>query len=65
MGVSGIGFLVLGMLGLVKPELFYDLSQGPTTIASFFLALFCLGSFGFYAKGKILLGDSGAQVLGF
>lgn len=64
-GVSAVGFLVLGLLGVVRPELFYDLQNGATTTASFFLAGICLTAFFWYWKGKILLGDSGAQVLGF
>ena len=64
-GVSGVGFFVLGLLGMIKPELFYDLNNASNTIASMFFAGLCIGSFVFYKKGKILLGDSGSQVLGF
>lgn len=64
-GVSTIGFLVLGLLGVVRPELFYDLENASTTTASFFLAGMCGAAFFWYWRGKILLGDSGAQVFGF
>lgn len=65
LGVSAIGFLTLGILGLVRPELFFDLAHTPVTHASLYMAGLCMGAFGFYFKGRILLGDSGSQVLGF
>lgn len=65
LGVSGLGFLVLGILGVIKPELFLDPSHQGTNFASFYLAGLCAGAYFFYAKGKIILGDSGSQVLGF
>ncbi len=64
-GVSGVGFLTLGVLGLVKPELFFDMSHAGLTVVNFYLAGVCLGGWWLYWKGKIILGDTGAQVLGF
>ena len=64
-GVSGIGFLTLGALGLVRPELFFDTTHLPLTQANFFLAGLCLGGFWWFWQKKIILGDTGSQVLGF
>lgn len=64
-GVAGVGFLTLGMLGLVRPELFFDPTHTSLTQANFFLAGTCLGGAYFFWKGKIILGDTGAQVMGF
>jgi len=64
-GVSGVGFLTLALLGLWRPELFFDLQHTPLTTANFYLAGICIGAFWFYWKGKIILGDTGSQVLGF
>ncbi len=64
-GVSAVGFLVLGLLGLVRPELFLDADQTTLTLANFYLSGLCFGGFYFFWKKKILLGDTGSQVLGF
>jgi len=64
-GVSGIGFLTLGLLGILRPELFFDQTHTSLTLANFFLAGLCLGGFHWFWKGKILLGDTGSQVLGY
>lgn len=64
-GVAGVGFLTLGVLGLVRPELFFDPTHTPLTQANLFLAGACLGGWYFFWKGKIILGDTGAQVMGF
>lgn len=63
-GVAGVGFLTLGVLGLVRPELFFDPTHSSLTMANIFLAGICLGGFWFFWKKKIILGDTGSQVLG-
>jgi UDP-GlcNAc:undecaprenyl-phosphate GlcNAc-1-phosphate transferase len=55
----------LGLLILIKPELFLDQGQHILLSANFFLAGLCFGSWWLYFQGKILLGDSGSQTLGF
>ena len=64
-GVSGVGFLALGVLGLVRPELFYDTEHMPLTLANLYMGGLCIGGLLFFLRGKILLGDTGSQVLGF
>lgn len=64
-GISGIGFLFLGILGLVKPELWFDPNHEPLLVAVWLLAGITLGGWWWFFKGKILLGDTGSQVLGF
>ena len=64
-GVSGIGFLTLGILGLVRPELFFDSSHASLTTVNLYLAGLCLGGWIWFWKEKIILGDTGSQVLGF
>jgi len=64
-GVSGVGFLVLAVLGLIRPELWFDPNHLPLTHANFYLAGLCVGAWWFYWRGKIILGDTGSQVLGF
>lgn len=64
-GISAVGFFTLGLLGLLRPELFFDTAHHSTTFANLALAGLCTGSVWWYLKGKILLGDSGSQVFGF
>lgn len=64
-GVSGVGFLTLGVLGLVRPELFFDPAHTSLTLANFFLAGVCFGGLYHFWKGRLILGDTGAQVMGF
>ena len=64
-GISGIGFLTLALLGLIRPELLFDASHSTLTLANFYLAGLALGAFWWYWRGKIILGDTGSQVLGF
>jgi UDP-GlcNAc:undecaprenyl-phosphate/decaprenyl-phosphate GlcNAc-1-phosphate transferase len=64
-GVSGIGFLTLGIFGLVRQEVAWEAGLESFLLASFFLAGICGGAFLLFWRGKILLGDSGSQVLGF
>ena len=64
-GVGGIGFLTLGTLGIIRPELFWDTAHTSLTQANFLLAGLCLGGFYFYWREKIILGDTGSQILGF
>jgi UDP-GlcNAc:undecaprenyl-phosphate GlcNAc-1-phosphate transferase len=64
-GVSGIGFLTLGIFGLVRQEVAWEAGLGSFLLASFFLAGICGGAFLLFWRGKIILGDSGSQVLGF
>jgi UDP-GlcNAc:undecaprenyl-phosphate GlcNAc-1-phosphate transferase len=62
--VSGIGFLILGILGLFRPELFYDPSHATVTFLSFYLAGLCFGMVYFLWRKKGILGDTGSQVMG-
>jgi UDP-GlcNAc:undecaprenyl-phosphate GlcNAc-1-phosphate transferase len=64
-GVSGIGFLTLAILGLIRPELFLDPLHTNLTMTNFYLAGLCFGAFFFFWRGKIILGDTGSQILGF
>ena len=64
-GVSAVGFLTLGILGIARPELFFDPSQKNLIAANFFLAGICAGGFYFFWRQKIILGDTGSQILGF
>ncbi|PID70663.1 hypothetical protein CSB37_01095 [bacterium DOLZORAL124_38_8] len=64
-GTAGIGFLALGVLSLFWPELFFDPAQITATKSTFWLAGICLGAFPFFFRGRILLGDTGSQTLGF
>ncbi len=64
-GVSAVGFLTLGILGLVQPELFFDPAHQSLTLANFYLAGLCVGAWWWYWRGRIILGDTGSQVLGF
>lgn len=64
-GISGIGFLFLGILGIVRPELFFDPAEQSIFLANFLLAGIALGGWWYFFRGKILLGDTGAQVMGF
>lgn len=64
-GISGVGFLALGLLGVVRPELWFDPNHFNLTVMNFYLAALCLGGFWWYWQGKIILGDTGSQVLGW
>ncbi len=64
-GISGAGFLTLALLGIIRPELWYDANHMPLTLMNLYLAGLCLGGFWWYWKGKIVLGDTGSQVLGW
>ena len=64
-GVSGVGFLILAMLGVVRPELFFDPNHADLTAANFFFAGAAAGAFFWFWRGKIILGDTGSQILGF
>ena len=63
-GVSGIGFLALGLFGLIRPEVAWETSLPTFLTITFSLAGICLGAWFLFFKGKILLGDTGSQVLG-
>ncbi len=63
-GVSGIGFLALGIFGLVRPEVAWEADLYSFLNITFALAGICIGSWMLFFKGKILLGDTGSQVLG-
>jgi UDP-GlcNAc:undecaprenyl-phosphate GlcNAc-1-phosphate transferase len=64
-GVSGIGFLTLGIFGLVRQEVAWEAGLESFLMFSFFLAGICGGAFLLFWRGKILLGDTGSQTLGF
>lgn len=64
-GVSGIGFLVLGIFGLVRQEVAWEAGLPEFLETSFYLAGICVGAFLFFLRGKIILGDTGSQILGF
>ena len=64
-GVSGVGFLTLAVLGIIRPELFLDPNHAPLTMANFYLGGICVGAFWYFWRNKIILGDTGSQVLGF
>ena len=64
-GVSGVGFLALGLFGLLRPEVAWETYLPEFLTLSWFLAGCCFGAFYFFWKGKIILGDTGSQVLGF
>ena len=64
-GVSGIGFLALGVFGLVRQEVLWEAHLHSFLLFSFYLFSLCAGAFLFFWRGKILLGDTGSQVLGF
>lgn len=64
-GISGVGFLTLGLLGVVRPELWFDPGHMPLTIMNFFLFGLCAGAFWWYWQGRLILGDAGSQMLGW
>ncbi|NCP67018.1 undecaprenyl/decaprenyl-phosphate alpha-N-acetylglucosaminyl 1-phosphate transferase [bacterium] len=64
-GISGVGFLTLALLGVVRPELWFDPNHFNLTLINFYLAALCAGAFWWYWKGKIILGDTGSQLLGW
>lgn len=64
-GLSGVGFLTLALLGVVRPELWFDPDHFNLTLINFYLAALCMGAFWWYWQGKIILGDTGSQVLGW
>ena len=64
-GVSGIGFLSLGIFGLIRPEVLWESDLTLATTITFSIAGILLGSWLTFFRGKILLGDTGSQVLGF
>ncbi len=64
-GVSGIGFLALGIFGLLRPEVAWEAGLPAFLQATFFLAGLCAGAFFLFWRGRIILGDTGSQVLGF
>lgn len=63
-GVSGVGFLTLGLFGLIRPEVAWETSLPTFLTITFSLAGICVGAWLLFFKGKILLGDTGSQVLG-
>ncbi len=64
-GVSGVGFLTLGVFGLVRQEVAWEAGLPDFLQISFFLAGICAGGFLLFWRGKIILGDTGSQILGF
>ena len=63
-GVSGIGFLALGVFGIIRPEVIWEADLTMATTVNFSIAGILLGSWLTFFRGKILLGDTGSQVLG-
>lgn len=64
-GISGIGFLTLGFFGLLRKEVIWEQSLPDFLFFTFSLAGICVGAFLFFWRGKIILGDTGSQILGF
>ena len=64
-GVSGIGFLALGIFGLVRPEVLWETDLPMALNITFSIAGILLGSWVTFFREKILLGDTGSQVIGF
>jgi len=64
-GVSGVAFLVLGFFGLFRPEVLWESDLPLFLRLCFSFAGICFGAFLFFFRGKIILGDTGSQVLGF
>ncbi len=64
-GVSGVGFLTLGIFGLVRQEVLWEVNLEYFLLATFYLAGICIGAFFLFWRGKIILGDTGSQILGF
>ncbi len=64
-GISSIGFTTLGIFGLIRPELQWETNLPSFLLITFYLAGITLGAFLFFLRGKIILGDTGSQILGF
>ncbi|MCF7812515.1 undecaprenyl/decaprenyl-phosphate alpha-N-acetylglucosaminyl 1-phosphate transferase [Candidatus Gracilibacteria bacterium] len=64
-GVAAIGFIALGVFGLVRQEVAWESSLPEFLRTSFYLAGICVGAFLFFLRDKIILGDTGSQILGF
>ena len=64
-GLSGVGFLTLALLGVVRPELWFDPNHFNLTLINFYFAALCAGAFWWYWQGRIILGDTGSQILGW
>ena len=64
-GVAGIGFLALGVFGLIRPEVLWETDLTMATTITFSIAGILLGSWLTFFRGKILLGDTGSQAIGF
>lgn len=63
-GISGIGFIILGIFGLIRPEVAWEADLPVFLNVTFSLAGVCIGAWMLFFRGKILLGDTGSQVLG-
>ena len=63
-GVSGVGFLALGLFGLVHPEVAWESDLQIFLNIAFAMTGICAGAWILFFQGKILLGDSGSQTLG-
>lgn len=63
-GISGIGFLTLGLYGLFSSDLLWETSVTDFLSLTLYTSGICFGAFIFFLRGKIILGDSGSQVLG-
>ncbi len=63
-GVSGVGFLALGLFGLVHPEVAWESDLEIFLNIAFAMTGICAGAWLLFFRGKILLGDTGSQTLG-
>lgn len=63
-GVSAVGFAALGIFGLVRPEVAWEADIDTFVQLSLSLAAICGGGWLWFFRHKILLGDTGSQVLG-
>lgn len=63
-GVSGVGFLALGLFGLVNPAVAWESDLQIFLNIAFAMTGVCAGAWLLFFRGKILLGDTGSQTLG-
>ena len=64
-GVGALAFLGLASLSFIRPELWQDPSHSGAIITYLFLFGVCGGIWWYFFRGKIVLGDTGSQIIGF